>query len=180
MLGLSDGSCTAKSVRETSLHVEMLLVPHVSPALRASVRIATEELCFQRKCSRLEATTRSCVVAIERRKNKHTTLASYDMPNTLLRSVTCFDGTVVVSQNFSRYVARCMQHTCAPWPFIGYFPFFCTALRRKIYIGGEILIKYHDGAVYDGPYVSEACLDLKGTVPTGERCGFAGGYFSMR
>lgn len=32
-----------------------------------------------------------------------------------------------------------------------------------------MLIKYHDGAVYDGPYVLEACLDLKGGVPVGER-----------
>eukprot|EP00903_Cladosiphon_okamuranus_P009107 g8702.t2 len=32
-------------------------------------------------------------------------------------------------------------------------------------IGGDILIKFHDGAVYDGPYVPENCLDLKGSVP---------------
>ncbi|CAN0425981.1 unnamed protein product, partial [Hapterophycus canaliculatus] len=35
--------------------------------------------------------------------------------------------------------------------------------------GGSILIKYHDGAVYDGPYVLEACLDLKGSVPVEAR-----------
>lgn len=35
--------------------------------------------------------------------------------------------------------------------------------------GGDILIKFHDGAVYDGPYVLEACLNFKGSVPPGEQ-----------
>lgn len=38
----------------------------------------------------------------------------------------------------------------------------------KIVAGGDILIKYHDGAVYDGPYILEACLSVKGTVSPGE------------
>lgn len=29
-------------------------------------------------------------------------------------------------------------------------------------------MKFHDGAIYDGPYIHEACLDLKGSVPPGE------------
>lgn len=35
--------------------------------------------------------------------------------------------------------------------------------------GGDVLIKFHDGAVYDGPYVLEACLSLRGSIPPGER-----------
>lgn len=35
--------------------------------------------------------------------------------------------------------------------------------------GGDILIKFHDGAVYDGPYVLETCLSVKGSVPPGEK-----------
>lgn len=31
-----------------------------------------------------------------------------------------------------------------------------------------MLIKFHDGAVYDGPYVLEACLNLKGGIPSGK------------
>lgn len=71
------------------------------------------------------------------------------------------------------YVARCNRNTHARvclGLFIGFFrPSVRTALRGAIHVGGDILIKFHDGAVYDGPYVSEACLDLKGTVPSGER-----------
>ncbi|CAM9696552.1 unnamed protein product, partial [Ectocarpus sp. 12 AP-2014] len=32
-------------------------------------------------------------------------------------------------------------------------------------IGGDVLLKFHDGAVYDGPYVLEACLSLRGSIP---------------
>ncbi|CAM9103228.1 unnamed protein product, partial [Choristocarpus tenellus] len=32
--------------------------------------------------------------------------------------------------------------------------------------GGEVLIKFHDGAVYDGPYVAEDYLDVKGGIPS--------------
>lgn len=48
-----------------------------------------------------------------------------------------------------------------------YWPKYAWAfgwfVRGKL--GGDILIKYHDGAVYDGPYVAEACLNSNGHIP---------------
>ncbi|CAM9672084.1 unnamed protein product, partial [Discosporangium mesarthrocarpum] len=36
-------------------------------------------------------------------------------------------------------------------------------------LGGEVLMKYHDGAIYDGPCIAEKFLDFKGRVPSEAR-----------
>lgn len=79
-------------------------------------------------------------------------------------------ATLTVDQPLKRFpIPHGTRNVCAACdPFFGLpnaYPRSFSYLHRT---GGDILIKYHDDAVYDGPYVPELCLDSRGRVPFGE------------
>lgn len=95
------------------------------------------------------------------RKNQHTGLVGRGRNGEVTRRF----NVITRAAPFSYTLRQCFPlHTyCVPHTrHINY-------LRCALLTGGDVLIKFHDGAVYDGPYVLEACLSLRGSIPPGER-----------